>query len=64
MPNQTEAGSWFVPAGLLDDDPKIRPDKHVYVELKAGWDTIADQLPQMTKQQIKAFRALRPATRA
>lgn len=64
VPNQTEAGSWFVPAGLLDDDPKIRPDKHVYVELKAGWDTIADQLPQMTKQQIKAFRALRPATRA
>jgi hypothetical protein len=50
-------GAWFVPAGLLDDDPGIRPDKHIYVELKAPWDTIADQLPQMTRQDISAHRA-------
>jgi hypothetical protein len=57
LPNPTQSGSWYVPAGLLDDDPKIKPDKHIYVEFKAPWDTITDQLPQMTKQQIRAHRA-------
>ena len=56
-PNLAHGGSLFVPAGLLDDDPKARPDKHIYVELRAPWDTIADQLPQMTKQEIRAHRA-------
>jgi hypothetical protein len=55
-PNPTHGGAWFVPAGLLDDDPKLRPDKHIYVEFKATWDTITDQLPQMTKQEIRAHR--------
>jgi hypothetical protein len=50
-------GSWFVPAGLLDDDPIIRPDKHIYVDLKAPWDTITDHLPQMTKPEIRVHRA-------
>jgi len=44
-------------AGVLDDDPKVKPDKHIYVEFKAPWDTITDDLPQMTKQQIRAHRA-------
>lgn len=57
VPSPAHGGAWFVPAGLLDDDPKVRPDKHIYVELKAPWDTIADQLPQMTKQEIRAHRA-------
>jgi hypothetical protein len=57
VPNPTHGGSWFVPAGALDDDPKVKPDKHIYVEFKAAWDTITDNLPQMTKQQIKAYRA-------
>ena len=57
VPNPAHVGAWYVPAGLLDDDPNIKPDKHIYVELKAPWDTIADQLPQMTKQEIRAHRA-------
>lgn len=57
VPNRTSTGSWFVPAGLLDEDPGLRPDKHIYVELKAPWDTITDGLPQMTRQQIRAHRA-------
>ena len=51
--SRTEHNSWrdlVCARALLDDDPKIKPDKHIYVELKAPWDTIADQLPQMTKQ--------------
>lgn len=59
VPNPAHGDSWFVPAGLLDDDPKVRPDKHIYVELKAPWDTITDQLPQMTRPQIGAHRARR-----
>jgi hypothetical protein len=51
-----QGDSWFVPAGLLDDDPNVRPDKHIYVEFKAPWDTIADLLPQMTKPQVRAHR--------
>jgi len=57
VPSRGHGGSWFVPAGVLDDDPKVKPDKHIYVEFKAPWDTITDDLPQMTKQQIRAHRA-------
>lgn len=57
VPIAAYAGAWLVPAGLLDDDPNIRPDKHIYVEFKAPWDTITGPLPQMTKQQIRAHRA-------
>lgn len=35
-----------IPAGLLDDDPNIRPDKHIFVELVPPWDRIGDGLPQ------------------
>jgi len=60
VPNPSADGaSWFIPAGALDDDPHLRPDKHIYVELKAPWETIAGDLPQMTKQQIRAHRAAR-----
>jgi hypothetical protein len=45
-----------IPAGALDDDPVIRPDKHIYTEFKAPWDEIADDLPQMTKKEIQASR--------
>jgi len=45
-----------VPAGLLDDDPGARPDKHIFVELKAPWFTITDQLPQLDKQRLIAWR--------
>ena len=41
---------------VLDDDPLIRPDKHIYVEFKAPWDHIADDLPQMTKSALRASR--------
>jgi hypothetical protein len=58
LPSQMPAGgSWGIPAGTLDDDPGLKPEKHIYVELKAPWETIAGDLPQMTKQQIRAQRA-------
>ena len=38
-----------VPAGLLDDDPGVRPLLHVFTSSKAPWWEIADDLPQFPK---------------
>jgi hypothetical protein len=32
--------------GTLDDDPGIRPERHIYVGSKAPWFEITDHLPQ------------------
>lgn len=57
VPVASDDASWLeIPAGTLDDDPKMRPDKHIYVDFKSSWYSIADPLPQMTKSQIKSFR--------
>jgi hypothetical protein len=48
---------WFeIAAGLLDGDPGLRPDKHIFVERKSEWFAIADALPQLTKEQLVAQR--------
>ena len=57
VPVPSDDAAWFdVPAGLLDDDPTIRPDKHIYTDFKSPWENISDRLPQMTKAQIRAHR--------
>ena len=38
-----------VPAGLLDDDPVVRPLLHVFTSSKAPWWEITDGLPQHEK---------------
>ena len=35
-----------VALGILDDDPGVRPDRHIYVGSKAPWHEITDSLPQ------------------
>jgi hypothetical protein len=35
-----------VPAGLLDDDPGVRPKLHVFVRSKVPWIEIDDDLPK------------------
>ena len=45
--------SWYgLPLGCLDDDPGIRPEKHVHVASKAPWFTITDGLPQLPEGLI------------
>jgi hypothetical protein len=39
----------LIPAGALDDDPKARTSSHIYVESKAPWHEITDDLPQFPK---------------
>jgi len=34
-----------IPAGTLDDDPGLRPQRHIFVDFKAAWFDIADGLP-------------------
>lgn len=46
-----------IPAGLLDDDPEIKPDKHIFVELVPAWDAITDRLVQLDAVALRKHRA-------
>jgi hypothetical protein len=45
-----------VPAGLLDDDPLIRPDRHIFVDVKSSWFKISDDLPQLDRTALTRLR--------
>jgi len=46
VPASHNARETAVPAGCLDDDPGIRPERHIFTAAKAPWYPIADALPQ------------------
>jgi hypothetical protein len=57
VPDPPEGSRWFeIPAGLLDGDPELRPDKHIFVDCKSDWHPITDALPQLTKAELITFR--------
>jgi hypothetical protein len=57
VPDPASTARWFeIAAGLLDDDPALRPDKHIFVESKAAWHTITDDLPQLDKAALMRLR--------
>jgi hypothetical protein len=57
VPDPPWGATWFeIPAGLLDADPMLRPDKHIFVECKSPWFEIADTLPQLTELQLREAR--------
>jgi hypothetical protein len=59
VPNPPAGATRFeIPAGLLDGDPVLRPDKHIFVECKSHWFPISDSLPQLTKAQLIEQRRL------
>jgi hypothetical protein len=39
----------WVSLAAFDDDPGVRPGAHMFVGSKAGWEEIADGLPQFTE---------------
>lgn len=45
-----------IAAGTLDDDPGIRPDKHIFVEFVPAWSEIRDALPQLDKRALVKLR--------
>jgi hypothetical protein len=42
--------------GLLDDDPRLRPDRHIFVEAKSPWFDITDKLPQLDRAALMSLR--------
>ncbi len=44
--NRYKEVMFWVPAGLLDDDAGVQINKHIFVESKARWDEITDDLEQ------------------
>jgi hypothetical protein len=48
--------SFEIPAGSLDGDPGIRPDKHIFVELMPAWDELRDDLPAYTLPELHKLR--------
>jgi hypothetical protein len=51
------SGLLEIPAGLLDDDPGMKPDKHIFIEVKSPWFEIKDDLPQLDLPGLIALRA-------
>lgn len=45
-----------IPAGTLDGNPGIKPDKHIFVEFNASWFEITDDLPQFDKPALRKLR--------
>jgi hypothetical protein len=57
-PSQEEShGLLEIPAGLLDDDPGMKPDKHIFIEVKSPWFEITDHLPQLDLPGLIGLRA-------
>ncbi|MGQ0384253.1 MAG: GFA family protein [Gammaproteobacteria bacterium] len=45
-----------IPAGLLDDDPGVRPERHIYVDFKSPWFDIGDGLPRLDRAAVVRLR--------
>ena len=45
-----------IPAGCLDDDPGLRPERHILVELRAPWFEIHDALPRLDRAALRRLR--------
>lgn len=64
-PDPEPSGEWLeIPAGLLDDDPGIRPDKHIFIEHRAPWHEVTDGLPQYDRASLIELRARTPRPRS
>lgn len=48
---ETEDTVIEVALGVLDDDIPITPDAHIYVDSKANWEHINDDLPQFPQDR-------------
>ena len=60
VPDPPAGSSWFeIPAGSLDQDPRVRPDRHIFVECKSHWYTIGDALPQLDRRALLELRSRR-----
>jgi len=50
LPRVTRNGTWaVVPAGTLDADPGIRPERNIYWDSRASWYHSTDDLPSFSE---------------
>jgi hypothetical protein len=49
-----EPSVYGLPLGALDDDPGVKPKRHVFVAHKAPWHDIADDLPRFPELPPKS----------
>ena len=40
-------GAWWIPAGLLDEDPGIPLRQHIHVDSKAAWEVLDEHTPRL-----------------
>jgi hypothetical protein len=58
VPAPDADATWFeIAAGLFDDDPDLRPDRHIMVDRKAPWFEITDGMPQLDGPALRTLRA-------
>ena len=57
VPLADPAADWLeIPAGLFNTQLPLRPERHIYIEYKASWESIDDDLPTFTRNQIAGLR--------
>ena len=57
VPDLESGADWIeLHAGILDDDPGLRPERHILIETKSPWFTITDGLPQLDRAALDAHR--------
>ena len=57
VPEASPQGEFIeIPAGVFDEDPGVRPDKHIFVEFMPPWDILSDGLPAYTRAAIYKLR--------
>jgi hypothetical protein len=58
VPSPDPSADWFeIPAGSLEGEPGLRPDKHIFVEHRAPWFESTDALPNLTARELADWRA-------
>ena len=57
VPEPSPEGEFLeIPAGAFDDDPGIKPDKHIFVEFMPAWDNLRNDLPAYTRSDVYKLR--------
>jgi hypothetical protein len=46
---QADSGLLVIPAGSLDSEVRIKPDAHIFVSSKAGWDEDLENVPKLAR---------------
>jgi hypothetical protein len=54
VPRFNRAGQYYVvPAGLLDDDPMVKPERSVYCDDRARWLIHIDAIPKLSEDHAR-----------